>query len=234
MLARFDPALQDFMLRTSVLERLCAPLCDAVLAGDGSAAALDALARANLFLLPLDDRRRWYRFHHLFAQLLRLELARRDPGAIAELHRRAHAWHRAAGTVDEAVHHALAAGAFDAAGDLIAACWVDHVNQGRTTSVLEWLAHFPPAVLHADARLLLVQAWASALRGREGDMRAAVARVRALGGLDAGPLPDGFSSLEASVSVLGAAFAWGDAGAVLARAPARPSSRGPTRPGGPS
>ena len=77
----FEPELQAFMLRTSVLERLCAPLCDAVVGEPVSAAALESLARTNLFLLPLDDRREWFRFHHLFAQLLRVELERREPAS---------------------------------------------------------------------------------------------------------------------------------------------------------
>ncbi len=104
VLAAHPPELQAFMLRTSVLERLCAPLCDAVLGGDGSRSALDTLARTNLFLVALDERRRWYRFHHLFAQILRVELERREPEVVPELHRRAFAWHRAAGTADEAIH----------------------------------------------------------------------------------------------------------------------------------
>ena len=133
------------------------------------------LARGNLFLLPLDDRREWFRFHHLFAQLLRVELARREPELVGELHRRAAAWHAASGTTDEAVHHALAAGAYADASALVAEAWVHYVNAGRTGSVLDWLARFPGEVVDGDARLLLVQAWASALRGREHDMRRAIA-----------------------------------------------------------
>ena len=82
VLGAYEPELQAFMLRTSVLERLCVPLCDAVLDGSGSAAALESLARSNLFLIPLDDQRRWFRFHHLFAQLLRVELERREPALV--------------------------------------------------------------------------------------------------------------------------------------------------------
>ncbi len=93
VLAVHPPELQRFMLRTAVLERLCAPLCDAVLDEPGASAKLDELARTNLFLLPLDDRRRWFRFHHLFAQILRVELEKREPELAAELHRRAFAWH---------------------------------------------------------------------------------------------------------------------------------------------
>ncbi len=210
VLAAFDPGLQHFMIRTSVLERLCPELCDAVLVANGSAAALEALAHTNLFLLPLDDRRRWFRFHHLFAQILRLELDRREPGAATVLHRRAYAWHAASGTTDEAIHHATAAGAFAEAAALIAETWVQYVNAGRTASVLEWLGRLPRAAMDANPRLLLVKAWACALRGREADMRDALARLDALGPLEDGALPDGFASLASSRSCLRAAFAWGD------------------------
>ena len=230
VLGAYEPDMQAFMLRTSVLERLCVELCDAVLGAGGSDAALTELARTNLFLAPLDDQRRWFRFHHLFAQLLRVELERREPELVPVLHRRAFEWHSEFGTTDEAIHHAVAARAFAAAGELIAATWVHYVNAGRTSSVLDWLVRFPDAVLAADARLLLVKAWLSALRGREKDMRDAIARVRGLGRLEQGPLADGFASLESSVAVLSAAFAWGDVSAIL-RAGARSAElEGPESP----
>ena len=230
MLAAHPPGVQRFMLRTAVLERLCGPLCDAVLETRGSAAELESLARTNLFLLPLDDQRRWYRWHHLFAQLLRAELERREPERVPVLHARAAAWHRASGTTDEAIHHAVAAGAYADAGALIAETWVHYANAGRTASVLDWLGRIPDAVVDADARLLLVAAWVSALRGREPAMRAAIARARALGGLDAGPLPDGFASLESSLAVLGATFGWGDVGAILAHGERSLALEGPDSP----
>ena len=214
VLGGYEPELQRFMLHTSVLERLCAPLCDALLEGAASAGALESLARSNLFLIPLDDRREWFRFHHLFAQILRLELERREPGTAPALHRRAFEWHSASGTTDEAIHHALAARAYAEAADLIAETWVHYANAGRTQSVLDWLGRYPDELLRDDARLLVVQAWVLAMRGREADMRAAVARARELGQLASGPLPDGFSSLESSLALLGATFAWGDVSAV--------------------
>ena len=215
VLAGYDPDLQTFMLRTSVLERVCAELGDAVLGQDTSGHALESLARTNLFLVPLDAQRRWFRFHHLFAQILRVELERREPELVPELHRRAYEWHRASGTTDEAVQHALAAGAFGEASRLITETWVHYANAGRTASVLDWLTQFPKAVLDGDRRLLLVKAWVVALRGREDEMRGVVAQVRALGGLDDGPLPDGIASLESSISVLWATFAWGDVAGVV-------------------
>ena len=109
-----------------------------------------------------------------------------------------------------------------------------YVNAGRTSSVLDWLARFPGEVVDADGELLLVQAWASALRGREHDMRRRSALAHERADLEAGPLPDGFSSLASSISVLRAAFGWGDVRVMLRRAHARPSARTSPRRGGPS
>ncbi|HEY6889903.1 MAG TPA: LuxR C-terminal-related transcriptional regulator [Solirubrobacter sp.] len=213
VLAAHPPELQRFMLHTSVLERLSAPLCDAVTGTTGAGRALDSLARTNLFLLALDDRHRWFRFHHLFAQILRVELSKREPELVPELHRRAFEWHREFGTTDEAIHHAVEGKAFGEASRLITETWVHYANAGRVESVNDWLAHVPD---EGDQRLLLAKAWVSALRGRESDMRAAAAKARALGDLDDGPLPDGFVSVESSLSVLEATFGWGDVSAILA------------------
>jgi LuxR family maltose regulon positive regulatory protein len=230
VLTGYDEALQTFMLRTSILERLCAELADAVLETDASAEALASLSRSNLFLVPLDGRQQWFRFHHLFAQILRLELERREPELVPDLHRRAYAWHSAFGTTDEAIHHALAAHLFEDAGRLITEAWVHYANAGRTASVLDWLDRFPVEVLAADRRLLLVRAWVVALRGRAEEMHAAAAEVRALGGLDDGPLPDGLASVESSLSVLRATFAWGDVGAVLHHGTRSAALEGPDSP----
>jgi ATP/maltotriose-dependent transcriptional regulator MalT len=230
VLAGYDDGLQTFMLRTSVLERLCAGLCDELLGADSSTEALASLSRSNLFLVPLDGRQQWYRFHHLFAQILRLELERREPELVPDLHRRAHAWHSAHGTTDEAIHHALAAHLFEDAGRLICESWVHYANAGRTASLLGWLTRFPADVLAADRRLLLVKAWAVALRGRAPEMRATAAEVRALGGLEDGPLPDGMASVESSLSVLSATFAWGDVGGVLHHGARSAALEGPASP----
>jgi ATP/maltotriose-dependent transcriptional regulator MalT len=104
-----DPGMQTLMLRSSILGRMCGPLCDAMLQEEGSGERLLELSRTNLFLVPLDDHREWYRFHQLFAQLLRVELEHREPGLAPTLHRRAYAWHREHGTATEAIEHALGA-----------------------------------------------------------------------------------------------------------------------------
>ena len=206
------------MLRASVLDRLCGPLCDAVDEQGGAAERLDALSRSNLFLVALDDRGEWYRFHHLFAQLLQVELEHREPGRAPELHRRAYEWHRDHGTADEAIHHALEAGAFAEAAELIAAVWIHYANECRYTTVLAWLRRFPDATLRANVRLLLIEAWVLSMSARREEAAQIIAEIEHLGGLDDGPLPDGFSSAEASLTMLHATFPWGDIGK---RAPAR-------------
>ena len=146
------------MLRSSILERLSGPLCDALLEREGSAKLLDTLARTNLFLLPLDDSGEWYRFHHLFAQLLRVELERREPGLAPTLHRRAFAWHRANGARDAAIEHALEGGAFAEAGELVAAAWIHYIQAARHATVNAWLDRFPPELVRDNSQLLLVKA----------------------------------------------------------------------------
>ena len=166
VLQAHDPPVQALMLRTSVLERLSGPLCDAVLEQEGSAAVLDALSRTNLFLVPLDDEGGWYRFHHLFAQLLRVELERREPGLAPALHRRAYAWHRDHGTTGEAIRHAIAAEAYAEAAELIQGSWISYANTCRYDTVLAWLRRLPEEILSGDVHLLLVQAWVLSLSAR--------------------------------------------------------------------
>ena len=107
VLESHDPAMQALMLRSSVLGQLCGPLCDVLLGQQHSAEMLDELSRTNLFLVPSGDKGGWYRFHPLFAQLLRTELGRREPGVVPALHRRAYSWHRDHGTTEEAIQHAI-------------------------------------------------------------------------------------------------------------------------------
>ena len=144
------------------------------------------------------------------------------------LHRRAFAWHRDNGLVDQAIEHALKADAFAEAGDLIATTWIDHVNVGRHATVLAWLERFPRELLREDPQLLLVQAWVLSLYGGREAAADAIAALERLGPLEAGPLPDGFSSLEASLATLRAAIPWGDFGAGLENAHRAAELEGPT------
>ena len=215
VLEAHDPPAQALMLRTSVLERLSGPLCDAVLEQEGSAAVLDALSRSNLFLVPLDDQGGWFRFHHLFAQLLRVELERREPGTAPVLHRRAYSWHRDHGTTDEAIRHAMAAGACAEAAGLIRGLWISYANTCRYDTVLGWLRRLPGEILSGDVQLLLVRAWVLSLSARREEAARAIGAAERRGDLGTGPLPDGFSSAKASLTMLRACFPWGDIGAQL-------------------
>ena len=133
VLQAHDPPMQELMLRSSVLGRLCGPVCDAVLEQQHSAPMLGALSYSNLFLSSLDEEGGWYRFHPLFAQLLRVELERREPGTAPALHRRAYAWHRDHGMTGEAIAHAITAGAHAEAAELIEASWVSYATRAGTT-----------------------------------------------------------------------------------------------------
>ena len=215
VLQAHDPPTQALMLRSSILGRLCGPLCDAVLEQQDSAVMLDELARTNLFLVPLGDQGGWYRFHPLFAQLLRRKLGRRAPGVVPALHRRAYSWHRDHGTAEEAIYHAIEAGEYAAAAELVEASWGKYRNNGGYSTVLGWLGRFPDEILAGDIRLLLVEAWVLTWGARRKQAARAIAAAERLSDSGAGPLPDGFSSVEASLTTLRAAFPWGDASAQL-------------------
>ncbi len=211
VLAAHDPAMQALMLRSSILGRLCGPLCDVLLGQQHSAEMLDELSRTNLFLVRSGDQGGWYRFHPLFSQLLRTELRRREPGVVPALHRRAYSWHRDHGTTEEAIHHAIEAGEYAAAAALIEATWVSYPG----CTVLAWLGQFPGEILGGNVRLLLVQAWLLSWAARREEAARAIAAAERLGEPGPGPLPDGFSSVEASLTMLRAAFPWGDIGVQL-------------------
>ena len=119
VLERQDTQLRTFLLETSVLDRLSGPLCDAVTGHEGSQALLQEAERAGLFLIPLDDVRGWWRYHHLFADLLRARVREEQPSRVAQLHRNAAAWYSGHGLADDAIGHAAAAGEFTWAAKLI-------------------------------------------------------------------------------------------------------------------
>src|SRR3954453_676270 len=159
--------LRAFLVRTSILERLSAPVCDAV-TGEGSALeVLDELDRRNLQVIPLDPERRWWRYHHLFAGLLRRELERTASAEdIAALHRRAAAWHREHDLSIEAVRHALAAGEGAEAAELVADHWMRTFNRGELMTVAGWLDALGTEAVVADPRLWLARLWTEMDRGR--------------------------------------------------------------------
>jgi ATP/maltotriose-dependent transcriptional regulator MalT len=216
VLQAHDPPMQALMLGSSILERLSGPLCDAVLDQQHSTPMLNALAHSNLFLTPLDIEGRWYRFHPLFAQLLRVELERREPGTAPALHHRAYAWHRDHGTTGEAISHAIAAGAHAEAAELIEACWVSYANACRYDTILAWIRQLPDEMQSGGVRLLLVKGWMLSLSARREEACQVIAAAEQLGEPGGeGPLADGFSCAEASLTMLRAVFPWGDVGAQL-------------------
>jgi LuxR family maltose regulon positive regulatory protein len=148
----------DFLIHTSVLDSFCAPLCDAVTGAQGSRAMLDRIERVNYFLIPLDPTHEWYRYHHLFGELLRHELERSQPGRAAELHRRAGRWFLDARMVSEAIGHLTEAGELDAASKLIDDHWLAFTNAGQRETVARWMDHLPRGYIASDGRLCLVQA----------------------------------------------------------------------------
>ncbi len=141
------PHVQTFLLQTSILGRLSGPLCDAVTGQDGGRATLEALDRDNLFLVPLDDRRRWYRYHHLFADVLRARLLDEQPGTIADLHRRASEWFEQVGEWSEAIRHAMAGDDFERAADLIEVTFPETSRGRQESTVLGWLEALPDDVV---------------------------------------------------------------------------------------
>jgi LuxR family transcriptional regulator, maltose regulon positive regulatory protein len=153
------PQLRSFLLRTSVLHRLSGTLCDAVLQTTGSASVLVQIERENLFLVPLDLSRHWYRYHHLFGELLRTELRRAEPGLAEILHGRAAVWFEAEGLIDETVRHLVAAGDIAGSADLIAADWVNEFHGGGLSTVSAWLDLLPAQTVWRDSRLGVARAW---------------------------------------------------------------------------
>ena len=142
LLDRVSPADVSFLTRTAILEQMSGPLCDAVVGGTRSSAILERLEGRNLLVVPLDRRREWYRYHHLFRELLLSELRRREPGMLVELHLRAAAWCEANGLPESAIDHAQAAGDADRVARLVLqlanTVWVS----GRSDTVMRWMEWF--------------------------------------------------------------------------------------------
>jgi LuxR family transcriptional regulator, maltose regulon positive regulatory protein len=176
--------LREFLLETSVLDRLSGGLCDAVTGRDDGQAMLERVEQAGLFLVPLDEVRGWWRYHHLFADLLRARLQQQWPGQVAALHRAAATWHEEHGLADDAVGHALAAGDTAWAARLIeqhfdAALYL----RSEGTTAQRWLAALPAELVQSRPRLLVAQALLAATLGRGEAMEAPVAAAeRALAG----------------------------------------------------
>ena len=175
VLQRQPGHVQQFLLQTSILDRLCGPLCDAVTGQDGGKAKLAALERGNLFLVPLDDRRRWYRYHQLFADVLHARLRDEQPDEVPGLHRRASGWHEQNGEPSEAIRHALAAGDFERAAGLVELAIPAMLRSRQEAAVLGWLELLPDEVVRV--RPVLSVGFAGALLAG-GEFEGVEARLR--------------------------------------------------------
>ena len=151
--------MQDFLLKTSILERLSAPLCDAVTDRDNSRTLLLTLEQANLFIIPLDQAREWYRYHHLFAALLRHRLQIESRYDAAQLHQRASQWYADHGFRADAIHHALAAADWERAAELISLACDDLLKHGEIVTLLKWYGALPKSFVQARSNLCLEYSW---------------------------------------------------------------------------
>lgn len=171
VLERRPRGTKNFLLQTSILNRLCGPLCDALTGESQGQAILEQLEQANLFLVALDGERRWYRYHHLFADVLRnrLEQASLLPSnvlpAAPELHRRASAWFEGEGLIDEAIQHALAAADLERAAALVEEYSLLMFQRSQIFTTRAWLERLPADLVKARPRLILAQGWAQVLTG---------------------------------------------------------------------
>jgi LuxR family maltose regulon positive regulatory protein len=166
VLQRQPERVQAFLLQTSILDRLNGPLSEVVTGQADSQTMLEQLERANLFLVPLDEEGRWYRYHHLFGDLLRYRLQRAQPDQVSDLHRRASDWYESNGWVAEAIQHALAAQDFERVARLVEQAGDAMWMRGEVRTLLRWLDGLPDAVVRARERLCLLHAWLWVLEGQ--------------------------------------------------------------------
>jgi LuxR family maltose regulon positive regulatory protein len=166
VLDRQPQHLRAFLLETSVLDRLCGELCDAVTGRTDGQERLEQVERANLFLVPLDEVRRWWRYHHLFADLLRARLQRERPERLQALHRNAATWCEGHGLVDDAIGHAVAAGDPGWAARLVERNAEALLQRGEGTTVDRWLRALPAELVRARPQLCLAKAIAALVEGR--------------------------------------------------------------------
>src|SRR5215470_17921769 len=200
LLDRISAAEASFLVRTSILDRMCGPLCDAILGARGSGAVLEHMEARNLLVVPLDRRREWYRYHHMFRELLQAELRRREPDLVQDLHFRAAAWFEANAMPEAAISHAQAAGDYDRVSRLILELQQPVWASGRVETVVRWMewirditsAEYYGAIAVHGSLLFALLGHASEAE------RWAAAAERAS---PAGILPDG-STVEATLAYL--------------------------------
>jgi len=165
VLARQPAHVRDFLLDTAVLDRLTGPLCDAVTGSADGTRMLEDLERGNLFLVPLDDERAWYRYHHLFADVLRARLRAETPDRVPSLHQRASEWFASQGLVEDAVRHALAGGDFDRAAYLMEEALTELRRIRQDSLMLAWVRSLPEPVVRRSPVLSILSGWSLMMAG---------------------------------------------------------------------
>ena len=206
VLSGLSAEVHDFLLSTSVLERLCASLCDEVTGTTGAARLLREIEVSNAFLIALDNRREWYRYHHLFRDLLRNELQFTDPGRVVDVNRRAGRWLRERGEASEAILHTIAAGDLTEAVELVASSWRPLSYTGGHQTVEAWLSALPREVRRGDARLCVASAVVAIGSGRADEVAPWVELAATAPA--AGPFYDGFPSGPAAAACLRSVSMW--------------------------
>jgi LuxR family maltose regulon positive regulatory protein len=206
VLSRHPAEVRDFIIRVSILDRFSAALCDHVAGTTGSGSLLRDLERSNLFLVPLDDDGRWYRFHHLFAAVARSELEVTHPQDIGLLHSRAADWFGSQGNIDEAVRHSIAAGDHETAALLVQRHWLQFVDAGRIATVNGWLQSIGPPTEATDPAASVTAAWMAALIGDEQTLADRLAAMDVF--RDQGPLPDGSRSVDSAIAMIDGIFGY--------------------------
>jgi LuxR family maltose regulon positive regulatory protein len=204
VLAGLTKEVRQFLLETSILSTMKGPLCDAVTGREDSAMLLRDLARSNLFVVSLDEEGGWYRYHHLFSEMLLNELTGTEPDLVPILRGQAGAWLEDEGFVEGAIRQATAAEDYERVGLLIARHWRGYVFSGQTATVQRWLGSLPEGRTSHNAPLALVKAWICALGGRREECERFLRFAESIS--HEGPLPDGTASLESGVAILHAIF----------------------------
>jgi LuxR family maltose regulon positive regulatory protein len=216
VLAAQRDELREALLRTSILDKFNAQLVEAVAEVDDGAGLLQEIERDDLFLVPLDSKRRWYRFHHLFQELLRLELSLAEPDRETELHRRAAAWYLEAGMTDEGIRHTIAAGDGAEATELIAQNWAMTLLQEAGDSTIDrWLELLGEDAVAADFRLCFARCYVELSYGRMDEV------ARWLAVAEDAPIPgpsyEGLTSKAGGLACVRCSYLWelGDVGGAL-------------------
>lgn len=175
VLERQPEHVRDFLLQTSILSRMNGPLCDAVTGREGSGELLKSLGQANLFIVPLDDRRYWYRYHHLFGDVLRVHLMQEQADQVPMLHQRACAWLEQNDLMSEAIGHAFAGQDLERAADLVETIWSEMDRSRQSARWLDWARKLPDEIVRDRPVLSVGYAWALLDRG---ELEAGEARLR--------------------------------------------------------